>query len=78
MQAPVTIAIALALGMALSACASSPVRVAFSPANEDLAPTRTTAVTPGGSCANEWDIVGRRSAILGTPLSEHWAANNGC
>ena len=68
MQARIHFALALALGLALSACSSSPLRVAFAEGHVGLTPARMAA---SGSCGDDGDI-GRRSAILATPLTERW------
>ena len=71
MEIRINLALALALGLALSACASSPVRVGFVEGRVGLTPARTAAAMPIESCTNDGDI-GRRSAILATPLTERW------
>ena len=76
MQTRIDLALALALGLALSACASSPMRVGFAEGRVGLTPARTAAAMPTDSCANDGDI-GRRSAILATPLTERWR-DTGC
>jgi hypothetical protein len=72
METRINLALALALGLALSACAPSPMRVGF--AESRVGPT--AAAVPIDSCTNDGDI-GRRSAILATPLTERWR-DGGC
>ena len=72
----INLVLALTLGLTLSACAWSPMRAAFVGGRIGLTPARTAAATPSQSCAGDADI-GRRSAILGTPLTERWQ-DGGC